>query len=103
MRGLQSGGGVEAANSEHGTGHVPKSGEVMPPQLVHGSGRTAAKICKIGMGKLRHVLGSPKRTLVKVGFPQEHPSEVARSVVRRGEGPCGGHKDKMRGGYQHRI
>ena len=56
----------------------------MPPQLVHGNGRIAAKIYKIGMGKPRHVLGSPNSTLVKVGSPQQHLSDVARSVVRRG-------------------
>lgn len=58
----------------------------MPPQLVHGDGRIAGKICKIGMGKPRHMPGSPNSALVKVGSPQQHLSEVARSVVRRGGG-----------------
>lgn len=56
----------------------------MPPQLVHGDGGIAGKICKIGLGKPRHVLGSPNSALVKVGSPQQHLSEVARSVVRGG-------------------
>ena len=72
--------------------------EVMPLQLVHGSGRIAAKSYKIVMGKLRHMLGSPKSTLGKVGSPQQHLSEIARSVAGRGEGSYGGHNDNLKGG-----
>lgn len=67
----------------------------MPPHLMHGSGRIAAKICKIGMGKRRRIGGSPNNTLVEVDSPQQHLSEVAGGVVRRGEGPRGSHKDKL--------
>lgn len=53
----------------------------MPPQLVHGDGGIAAKICKFRMGKLRHVLGSPN------SWPSTTaPLRGGKGVVRRGEG-----------------